>query len=184
MSIFESEFMRRARYLPEEKRAFLLDTTDHVRQEYFKMKPVFDSGSYQDRKIINDNFVLLFEKQSATIWMLLDHPKYQTVQLIESRLEEMEKMIAHHRVDGYYTAACLDLVVNRYGPDSIKPNGEQIPQAKKTEYENCITEYINLNDFERKRFIDEIKHPLDVHQAYRPFSITHHPIQKGRQRES
>ena len=183
MSIFESEFMRRARYLPEEKRTFLLDTMDHVRQEYYKRKPLYESGDYRLQQQVEHDFASLFEKQSATIWMLLDHPKYQTVQLIEARLAEMERMIKYHRVDGYYTAACLKLGPDKYYREGVSRNMEQIPQEKKTEYENCITEYINLDNSGRERFIAEIKHPLDVHKVYRPFPMTYRPIQTGRQRE-
>ena len=176
MNIFESNFMRRARYLPEEKKAFLLDTTDYVRRECFRMKPIFDASSAEERNRISDNIALLLEKQSATMWMLLDHPKYQTVQLIEARLAEMEEMITHHRVDGYYTAACFQLTRNKFGSVDMGVNGERIPQGKKAEYENCIKEYINLSDSERERFIADVKHPLDSHQIYRPFPMAYRPV--------
>ena len=161
MNIFESNFMRRARYLPEEKKVFLLDTMDSVRNAFLGINDTWNRDQFY-----NNNFSPL-KRQSAIMWMLFDHPKYRDVQLIEQRLEEMKNLMTNHRVNGWYTATGVRLMQNRWGEVRVVaidgPLGEPdfMPQEKRAEYEERMREYIALDDAGRERFISEIKNPLN-----------------------
>ena len=172
MNLFESTFMRKARYMTEDKRALLLDTMEQTRQEINRLKPTYRNSGYEGRKLLENKWEMIFETALVTAWMLVEQPKERTAQQVEMRVKEMKKLITDYGCADMFDAVTMRITER----EGWTFSGERMTDDKKLEYKDCFTDYFNLSDADRERFIAEVTHPYSQHKTYKP-------IQVGRQRE-
>ena len=177
MNIFESDFMRRLRYLPEEKRCFFLDTMEQSRKDVtHNVAKHRSSSSYEYQKILHKKVTIALQKGAVAIWMLLDDPAKRDVQQMEARLNELERLVTDFGVMDIYHSV-MARIEQTGTTEKMGYTREMILEDKQKEYGHFMATYIKLSESDRQKFIEEIRHPL---AHYRP----HLKNQMGRQRES
>ena len=181
MNLFESTFMRKARYMTEDKRALLLDTMEQTRQEINRLKPTYRNSGYEGRKLLENKWEMIFETALVTAWMLVEQPKERTAQQVQMRVKEMKKLTTDYGCADMFAAVTMCIVEKSITPgvtveDGKTFSGEYMSDNKKYEYKDCFEDYFDLSDADRERFIAEVTHPYSQHKTYNPIKV-------GRQRE-
>lgn len=179
MSLFESDFTRRVRYLTEDKRALLLDTMAHMNQECWHLKDQYEKPviSISEKNKIARSFNLEIEKGVITSYLLLDSPIERTALQVEKRLREIEKIYQQKNTSNLYYSAQfkyerkeselgmeLEDIFN-LAEYRLTLSNDAVPSHKKEEYREQMINYMQASDADRERFIKEVTHPYSTHKS-------------------
>ncbi len=189
MSLLESDFMRRARYLTEDKRAFLLDTMARMNKKAWEAHSKYNHpASWQEKKEAESVFAFEIQKGIITAYLLLDSPVERTAIQVEKRIQEIERI---QKKEGFPSLTRAMYMTYKRDMSSMCPELEEITGTEKYNlvlskdrisseqkeyYQQKMFDYLQASDLDREKFIAEVTHPYSQHK-------THNPTSAERQRD-
>lgn len=179
MNLFESDFMRRARYLTEDKRALLLDTMARMNKKAWEAHSKYNHpASWQEKKEAESVFAFEIQKGIITAYLLLDSPIERTALQVEKRLREIEKIYKQKNTSNLYYSAQFkyerkesELGIELEDAFNLAEyrltlSNDTVPSHKKEEYQEQMFNYMQASDTDRERFIKEVTHPYSTHKPH------------------